>query len=72
MEQYLPIILGAVASIFFITANYVLNRRMVVFLQTLAIILLIIQYGPVMGLWGVAAINMIFVVRNAFYSFRNS
>ena len=70
MELYL--ILGGIASIFFIVANYVTNRRVVVLLQTLAIIILVIQYGPVMGLWGVAAINMIFIIRNGLYSLRKS
>lgn len=72
MEELLPIILGAVASIFFITANYVTNRRRVVLLQTLAILILIVQYGPIMGLWGVAAINMIFIARNILYSFKTT
>lgn len=45
---------------------------MVVLLQTLAILILIIQYGPIMGLWGVAAINMIFIVRNILYSLKAS
>lgn len=71
MLTLLPIILGALASILFIIANYVINRKIVITLQTAAILILIIQYGPVMGLWGVAAINMVFIIRNIFYSISN-
>lgn len=72
MLTLLPIILGALASILFIIANYVINRKIVITLQTVAILILIIQYGPVMGLWGVAAINMVFIIRNIFYSISNN
>lgn len=72
MVDTLPLILGGIASIFFIIANYVNNRKIVVLLQTVAVLILIIQYGPVMGLWGVAAINGIFILRNLMYSLNSS
>ena len=72
MVTLLPIILGAAASVLFIIANYVMKRKLVIALQTAAILILIIQYGPVMGLWGVAAINMIFIIRNVLFSLNSS
>lgn len=62
--------IGLVASVLFITANYVSQRKLVIALQTTAIILLVIQFGPIMGIWGVAILNMIFIIRNIFYSIK--
>lgn len=62
--------IGLVASLLFITANYVVNRKTVIFLQTIAICMLIVQFGPLMGIWGVAALNTLFVIRNGFYSLK--
>lgn len=60
-------IFGAVASILFIVSNYVLNRNLVIILQTAAISVLVLQYSVVMGLFAIAILNAMFIVRNFFF-----
>lgn len=60
-------IFGAVASILFIASNYVLNRNLVIILQTAAISVLVLQYSVVMGLFAIAILNAMFIVRNFFF-----
>lgn len=58
------ILLGVLASAGFISANYVLDRRWSIGLLIAASSVLVIQYGLVMGLWGLAALNFLFILRN--------
>lgn len=58
------LVLGALASAGFISANYVLDRRWSIGLLIAASSVLVLQYGPVMGLWGLAALNFLFILRN--------
>ena len=60
-------IFGAVASVLFIASNYVLNRNLVIILQTAAISVLVLQYSVVMGLFAIAILNAMFIVRNFFF-----
>lgn len=62
--DWIVIGLGAAASASFITANYILNRRVSILLLILGSSILVIQFGPVMNLWGLAALNFLFVLRN--------
>lgn len=58
------IVLGVLASTGFISANYVLSRKWSIFLLIAASTVLVIQYGPVMDLWGLALLNFVFILRN--------
>lgn len=58
------ILLGMLASAGFISANYVLDRRWSIGLLIAASSVLVIQYGLIMGLWGLAALNFLFILRN--------
>jgi len=60
----LTLVLGVLASAGFISANYVLDRRWSIGLLIAASSILVIQYGPVMGLWGLAVLNFLFIIRN--------
>lgn len=62
--ETLILILGGLASAGFIVANYVLNRKASISLLIAASVILVMQYGPVMGLWGLAALNFLFILRN--------
>jgi hypothetical protein len=63
-------ILGALASAGFISANYVLNRKTSILLLIAASAILVIQFGPVMGLWGLAALNLLFIIRNISFNIK--
>lgn len=68
--ETLTLILGGLASAGFIAANYVLNRKASISLLIAASIVLVIQYGPVMGLWGLAALNFLFILRNLSFNIK--
>lgn len=59
----LNIVLGLIASISFISANFILNRRRMLFVFTFAMIVVSLQYG-LLGVWAVPVVNAISLVRN--------
>lgn len=68
--DWLVYILGGAASACFIAANYILNRRISILLLILGSSILVVQFGPVTGLWGLAALNFLFVLRNISFNIK--
>lgn len=64
-------ILGGAASLAFIASNYVLTRPMILIFQTLGSLFVSAQFG-VFGIWSVATVNSIFIIRNIWVYVRES
>jgi membrane-associated HD superfamily phosphohydrolase len=62
-ELVLFYILGGLASVSFISSNYVLNRKWILILQAVGSIFVSLQF-IVIDIWSVALVNSIFLVRN--------
>lgn len=63
----IQLILGTAASLLFIASGYVITRKATILLQTLAISILVIQFGFVTGIISVAVLNFLVVVRNIIF-----
>lgn len=71
IQTILTYVLGTTASLLFIASGYVLSRKATILLQTLAISVLVIQFGFVTSVLSVAILNLLVVIRNIiFYSSR--
>jgi hypothetical protein len=60
----LGLTLGAIVSALMIVATFVLNRKLSLFLFTLAPAVAAIQFGFVLDLWSLAVLNFLFMLRN--------
>lgn len=69
LQNILTLVLGTIASLLFIASGYVITRKATILLQTLAISILVVQFGFVTGIISVAILNLLVVIRNIiFYS----
>jgi hypothetical protein len=71
IQTILTLILGTTASLLFIASGYVITRKATILLQTIAISILVIQFGFITSIISVAVLNLLVVIRNIiFYSTR--
>jgi hypothetical protein len=56
-------LLGAIAAFSFISSNYALTRPWILILQTSGSLLVSVQF-TLIGIWSVAIVNSVFIVRN--------